>query len=216
MVTRLLVRIVMQSPLHIGGDSRSGTSAQRPLLKTRDGLPYIPATSLKGRLRAELEQLLASDQVAPRAETMVQPLSPSHPVDVISDLFGSPWLESKLHFSDLTLSDDFLPARRRPTTTTRTGVGINARRRVARDAVLYSTELFAPGVALPFEGEIMAYTDDPLEIGLLLAGLRLIERIGSSRSRGLGWCQVEVNAEPSLTPEALEEAWRWWFGGTNE
>jgi CRISPR/Cas system CSM-associated protein Csm3 (group 7 of RAMP superfamily) len=206
----------LHSPLHIGSETRLNTDADRPLLKDIDGWPYIPATSIKGALRHWLEQLLSNSAATPRAEGMAQPLTDAElklaqQTDVVTQLFGSPWMESRLRFSNLVLTNrnTFLGAEAAPTST-RVGVGMNARRRVARDEVLYSTELFAPGVPLQFRGSVTAYTNEE-QTALIIGALQTLIHLGSGRSRGLGWCKVVVEA-PQYTPEQLRSLLSAWFG----
>ncbi|MCQ3933164.1 MAG: hypothetical protein DPW16_22170 [Chloroflexi bacterium] len=222
MATQIRLKLTMQSPLHIGGETRLNTSADKPLLKTVDGLPYIPATTLKGRLRHTLEQILHSDfvnlyQLGPLSDNMMG--SP----DTVHYLFGSPQQESRVYFEDLYLSgppvilDAFLTRRGKafPTTMIRTGVGINRRRRVAQDQILYSTEVFAPGIDLEFSGSVTALVDDEALIYLLMAGLRFIEQIGSQRSRGFGWCKVDILA-PVYDETAMRNALNHYLLGDGE
>lgn len=51
--------IVMERPLHIGrGASIEPTGTDLPIIKTPDGKPYIPGSSIKGVVRSELERIL--------------------------------------------------------------------------------------------------------------------------------------------------------------
>jgi CRISPR/Cas system CSM-associated protein Csm3 (group 7 of RAMP superfamily) len=205
MSVEIVIRVTMDAPLHISAETKINTEADRALLKQRHGLPYIPATSLKGRLRAELESLLGHfDRAAPRSEGMQHPLTEQFDVDILTELFGSPWMESRLYFSDLHLTREFQD-RKIPTTQTRMGVGINPRRGVAQDQHLYSTELFLPGISLTFEGDVLVETSSVEHVALIIAGLKLVERIGSGRSRGLGWCKIEA-VQNTYTTEKLRQA----------
>jgi hypothetical protein len=71
---------------------------------------------------------------------------------------------------------------------------------------LFSFEVGAPAV---FRGHIerrkkTSDADKLLkeEVGLLVAGLRLIERVGKRSARGWGWCQVK-----SITLTGMQETW---------
>ncbi len=177
MAKQISLKLTMQSPLHIGGETRTDRNADKPMLKTVDELPYIPATTLKGRLRHTLEQILHPDfvdfnRLGPISDNMIGS------ADTVHYLFGSPQHESRLYFEDLYLSGppallDILVTKRgqRSSTTIRTGVGINRRRRVAEDQILYTTELFAAGIDLEFSGSITAFIEDDSLICLLIAGL---------------------------------------------
>src|SRR4051812_1305051 len=104
----LTLSVELESPLHIGGETRQHTDAALPMLKTPEGLPYIPATSIKGRLRDEVERLLRGQSLfvchAPRPELMCRPVE-GQTACAVCTLFGSPWQEAQLYFADLNLSN---------------------------------------------------------------------------------------------------------------
>ena len=55
---KLEATITLLTGLHIGGNSESVEigGIDLPVIKTKDGLPYIPGSSLKGKMRCLLEQ----------------------------------------------------------------------------------------------------------------------------------------------------------------
>lgn len=206
----------LDSPLHIGSERRQATTADRPMLKTQNGLPYIPATSIKGRLRYEVEVLLRSVLPEgaicnpPQPERMCQPIV-GEPCPVCA-LFGSPWYEGPLYFSDLLLSGkyaDQIDPLKPPTTTSRAGTRINRRRHVVEEKFLFDTELFEPGVPWSFWGKVR-YFDEELDLTPLYVAAHGVTSIGGSRSRGLGWCRLTIDTAPS--PEELIEYWSTWLG----
>lgn len=201
----LLLTVTMDSPLHIGGEVRQNTDAMRPVLKTMDGLPYIPATSVKGVLRHAVEALLKGVGVgrppvcnAPNAERMCQPFDDHDRVCPACRLFGSPWREASLYFPHLTLTKEYLALVERkrqegvPQTYTRTGIRINRRRHVVEEQFLFTTELFEPGVPWTFSGTVQFTGKEDVELTPLYLGARAVSMLGGQRSRGLGWCQVEI------------------------
>lgn len=51
--------LVMEKPLHIGkGASLEPVGTDLPVIKTADGLPFIPGSAVKGVLRSEIERIL--------------------------------------------------------------------------------------------------------------------------------------------------------------
>jgi CRISPR/Cas system CSM-associated protein Csm3 (group 7 of RAMP superfamily) len=195
-MAEILVTITVKTPLYIGAGAQQGTLAQRGLLKDRDGWPYIPATSLKGKLRHAVEQIAST-------LSMGEPILDPHenrvrqPADTVSLLFGAPWVPGLVVFEDFHLAGP--PALlefkknspKNPRTTERTGVSINRRRKVAADQRLYRTEVFWPGASLEFGGTLrgeLSYS----QAGLLVAGLRLIPALGGGKTGGLGWIAVDT------------------------
>jgi len=51
--------LIMERPFHIGkGTSLEPVGTDLPVVKTLEGIPYIPGSSIKGAMRAKLEQIL--------------------------------------------------------------------------------------------------------------------------------------------------------------
>lgn len=199
-MTEILVTITTRTPLHIGAGAQQGTLAQRGLLKDQEGWPYIPATSLKGKLRHAVEQIAST---MPSGGPVLDPHEnrERRSGDIVSLLFGSPWRPGLVVFEDFHLVGPpaLLEFRKgspkSPRTTERTGVSINRRRKVAADQRLYRTEVFWPGASLEFGGSLRGELS-PAQAGLLVAGLRLIPALGGGKTGGLGWISVatEVSA----------------------
>lgn len=196
---RLDVRVEFDTPFNVGSGAMGGTWADKPLVKDRDGLPMIPASSLKGKLRHECERLaeaLLEDEKpvcgSPAPDAMCQS-------DDLTDLcpacriFGSPWHQSPLFFSDLRIVEPrFLREMEPPPRTNlRYGVGLSRHRRVAEEHLLYTTEVFQPGGTVTLAGSIEGRLDEK-ELALLIAGLDSVFALGGGKSRGLGWCHCQV------------------------
>jgi len=212
------VTVVLKSPLHIGALAPAGTAAVRGMVKTQDGWPYIPASTLKGRLRHTVERLARGLGyfVCDTHQDMCKSVQDACPVCLI---FGSPWLEGKLYFADLLLSgppEILQPLKERhgsewPSTVLRHGVGISRSRKVAADNLLYTTELFQPGIPWVFKGTLCGAIT-MCNAAWVVAGLRAMQCIGGDSTRGLGWIdiqtQVETEAAKSVSDEELLQALR--------
>lgn len=194
---------------NIGGGAMGGSLARRPLLTDWRGLPVVPGSSLKGRLRHTCKQLAEAvgqkTCEGPRAEAMC----PNGPVPgelcPVCRLFGSAGHPAPLAFSDLPLVEpEFLTRGTPPPTSLRYGVGISRQRGVAADQLLYDTEVFLPGGVITFRGQISGQAEEE-HLGLLVAGLENLVALGGSKSAGLGWCDLEfklwqVSADGDRTP----------------
>lgn len=201
------------TPPAIGSGAQEGTLAQRGFIKDREGWPYIPATALKGKVRHAVEQVArgADRKVCKTHHKMCRE---AHVACPACRIFGSPWIPGAVRFVDLTLSGPPELVERRQETTRhprypyRYGVGINRRRKVAGDQLLYTTELFEPGVPVAFSGTLTGDID--LESAAwLVAGLHLLTGLGQGKSSGLGWCQAEVAVRQGgqeITPAQLRAA----------
>lgn len=212
--------VTLESPLYIGCETQIDTDASRPLLKLHNGQPYIPATSIRGRLRHEIEsilrQTLGPSRVCnpPQPDRMCHPLSPDEPVCAVCNLFGSPWRESRLRFGCLTLSEASQAVMgraltRSPQTTTRAGIGINRQRRIVQEDLLFWTELFEPGFPWEFVGN--GYFKGTLgDLVPLYLAAACVNSLGGSRTRGLGWCRLTISAEGDQMLRT-REAWDAWL-----
>jgi CRISPR/Cas system CSM-associated protein Csm3 (group 7 of RAMP superfamily) len=216
---RVALRVHFDGAFNIGSGAMGGSLAQRPMLTDWRGLPMVPASSLKGRLRHTCRQLArAMNQRTcdgPQAEAMCQP-GEDERFCAICRLFGSPWLESPLTFTDLTLVEPafLVGAQVAPSTSLRYGVGLSRRRRVAQDQLLYHTEVFLPGGTVTLEGEIRGSADEG-DLGLLVAGLENVLTLGGSKTSGMGWCEIEFDlhriedsgGETPLSADELRQRW---------
>ncbi len=208
------ITLTLQSPLNIGSGAQQGTLAQRGMLKDKDGWPYISASTLKGKWRHAVEQVANSLALQPAPCVTHEKMCRQDALCVVCQLFGSPWQAGALRFVNLPITGPSSIMHLRndktyhPSTTQRTGVAINRRRRVAQDQHLYDTELFWPGIPLVFSGTMHGNISQR-QAGLLLAGLRLLPALGGSKSAGLGWVKSEAkfkDAAGTTWPESALKA----------
>ncbi len=107
-------------------------------------------------------------------------------------LFGSSWLAGKVWVKDLSLGVDWRELVR---PVVRDGVAIDRDKGTAADKQKYTYEI-VPGDT-PFELEILVQNADVAELGLVWLGLSAFRRgmipLGGARSRGLGWCELDID-----------------------
>lgn len=111
--------------------------------------------------------------------------------DLVSLLFGSPWIASKFQFRDLTV----LPENWFGQYQERDGVAIDRDTETAADGKLYDYQVVPAGT--PFEFKAVVENAEPWELGLLMIGLHQFETeqipLGGGRSRGLGVVKLEID-----------------------
>lgn len=214
---RFTGRLRMESALHVGsGQGASHTDAT--VLRHADGRPFIPGSSLKGALRSHLERLSQASALAKHGvsscllypEKQEESTAPGCPtpgwVDEGKDateaseeefealchtctLFGSPILAGKVRLPDL----DVLEQTYGGEVEVRDGVGIDRDRGKAVDGVKFDYEV-VPGDT-SFRFSLAAENPDPVELGLLAAGVREMQKgnvpVGGKTTRGLGACALE-------------------------
>lgn len=190
--------------LHIGGSSDNVEigGIDNPVIKLLNGQPYIPGSSLKGKIRSLLEQKAGAKNVGDNAE--------------INKLFGSATGNksneanpSKVIFRDFYLTDDsinklkkstYLPM---PYTENKYENVIN--RETGKAEHPRQTERVPAGVK--FEGEIILniWDNDNKDnlLQILNTGISLLENdyLGGSGSRGYGQVKFIKDKEVTLSDD---------------
>lgn len=201
--------LTLRTALHIGGGNVNTSYTDSPVVRTPEGIPYIPGSSLKGVLRSRVEQIAVA---LPGITTcqLIEDSSSCLTVDsefrkqhnkteaVILEkmatdmchtckLFGSPYSRSKLTVHDLMVKEWA------EVTQVRDGVVIDRDSERARDRLKYDYEVVPPGA----EFELEIWLENPEETDLALACVGINElrsgavHIGGNTSRGLGSCQIQ-------------------------
>lgn len=111
--------------------------------------------------------------------------------DLISHLFGSPWIASKFQVRDLAV----LPENWFEQYQERDGVAIDRDTETSADGKLYDYQVVPAGT--PFEFKAVVENAEEWELGLLMIGLHQFETeqipLGGGRSRGLGIVKLEID-----------------------
>lgn len=204
------------------GRSTEPIGSDLPVIKDALGRPLIPGASFKGALRSRLESFLrgivGSDRslvANPAIEeewsiTSIEMKSLKEQnttdvaltaaivqnTDLVSRLFGSPWMASKFQVRDLTVLPDAWFGQYQE----RDGVAIDRDTETAADGKLYDYQVVPAGT--PFEFKAVVENAQEWELGLLTIGLHQFETeqipLGGGRSRGLGVVRLDLNQ-------------MWWF-----
>lgn len=120
----------------------------------------------------------------------------AYETDLISKLFGSPWVSSKFQVQELTvLSESWFGQYQE-----RDGVSIDRDTETAAEGKLYDFQVVPAGT--PFKFKAIVENAEDWELGLLMIGLHQFETeqipLGGGRSRGLGVVRLELSE-------------KWWF-----
>lgn len=111
--------------------------------------------------------------------------------DLVSHLFGSPWIASKFQVRDLTIVSDSWFGQYQE----RDGVAIDRDTETAADGKLYDFQVVP--AATQFDFKAVVENAEPWELGLLMIGLHQFETeqipLGGGRSRGLGVVKLEID-----------------------
>lgn len=198
------------------GRSTEPIGSDLPVIKDAFGRPLIPGSSFKGALRARLEsflrgivgnnrKLVANPAVEEEWSLTSQEMKQLREkfsddsiltteilkqTDLVSQLFGSPWVASKFQVRDLTVNPDFWFGQYQE----RDGVCIDRDTETAAEGKLYDFQVVPAGTQ--FEFKAIVENAEPWELGLLMVGLHQFETeqipLGGGRSRGLGVVKLKI------------------------
>ena len=199
------------------GRSTEPIGSDLPVIKDALGKPLIPGSSFKGALRSRLESFLrgivgndrklvanpaiedewsiTSQEMKKIKENFQDDRSLTAEIlkhtDLISHLFGSPWIASKFQVRDLTVKpEDWFGQYQE-----RDGVAIDRDTETAADGKLYDFQVVPAGT--PFKFKAIVENAEDWELGLLIIGLHQFETeqipLGGGRSRGLGVVKLEID-----------------------
>ncbi|PLZ05069.1 CRISPR-associated RAMP protein Csx7 [Fischerella thermalis] len=194
------------------GRSTEPIGADLPVIKDALEQPFIPGASFKGALRSRLESFLrgidislAEDPANFTSQTrnqIIKKIKEDYQDDVvltdellkqtdlISRLFGSPWIASKFQVRDLTVVRDTWFGQYQE----RDGVAIDRDTETAAEKKLYDFQVVPSGTS--FDLKIVVENAESWELGLLMIGLHQFESeqipLGGGRSRGLGVVSLKI------------------------
>ncbi len=202
---RLKVRLQLESDLHTAGPGRTLPLVDRSVEVDAHNRPYLPASSVRGRVRAHLERVLTAlgepvctpprpDRTCPHHRSVAEELGrrgAPEPFCMACRLFGSVWRLSPITFSDFMFT---APQTEQMPLSPRPGVGISRHLGTTEEERLYVLETVPSqraGRPVMFEGTIEGQLEQQ-EIGWLLAALRTVTHIGGGKARGLGRVTPEI------------------------
>ncbi|MEA5573544.1 CRISPR-associated RAMP protein Csx7 [Calothrix sp. UHCC 0171] len=199
------------------GRSSEPIGSDLPVIKDALGNPLIPGSSFKGAMRSRLESFLrgiignnrklvanpaienewslTSQEIKQLKENFSDDLALTEEIikhtDLVSSLFGSPWIASKFQVRDLTVKSDTWFGQYQE----RDGVSIDRDTETAADGKLYDFQVVPAGTQ--FEFKAIVENAEEWELGLLMVGLHQFETeqipLGGGRSRGLGVVKLDID-----------------------
>ena len=195
------------------GRSTEPIGADLPVIKDSLEQPLIPGASFKGALRSRLESFLRGIDISlaedpasftsPTRNQIIKKLKEDYQddailtdkllnqTDLISRIFGSPWIASKFQVRDLTIDVDTWFGQYQE----RDGVAIDRDTETAAEGKLYNFQVVPSGTN--FHLKIVVENAENWELGLLMIGLHQFETeeipLGGGRSRGLGVVSLRID-----------------------
>lgn len=170
------ISVRLLSAMHI--NAGAAPDSKRVFVKS-DGMPFIPAMLMKGLVRGNFNMLI--NTFAPEKGY------------IVDALFGSEgYNRSHLIFDNLFTSQPL-------EYENRANVSINRYTRKNNDEALVFSEVVSRNdknrEAVVFKGDVtFCYTEETILFErLFLESVKLINSIGSGKSRGLGYSEVDIN-----------------------
>lgn len=195
--------LVCKTGLHIGG-TEAGMAiggAEGPVIKDYKGRPYIPGSSLKGKLRSMLEYKYKRGEDG-------NPCGCGRPLDTcpVCTIFGPhknvkhDLGPTRIIVRDASLTEkslrDWEAARSegKDFTETKTETAIDRKTGMAFTGSLRRQERVNPGTEFQLNIVLRIFEDDnePRIVGLVKEGIALLNKdyLGGSGTRGYGWVEV--------------------------
>jgi CRISPR-associated RAMP protein (TIGR02581 family) len=198
------------------GRSSEPIGSDLPVIKDALGNPLIPGSSFKGAMRSRLESFLrgilghnrklvanpadenewslTSQEIKELKQSFSDDLTLTQEIlkqtDLVSCLFGSPWIASKFQVRDLTVNPEYWFGQYQE----RDGVAIDRDTETAAEGKLYDFQVVPAGTLFEFKAIVENAKD--WELGLLMIGLHQFETeqipLGGGRSRGLGVVKLDI------------------------
>lgn len=193
----LLGTLATVTPLHIGSGRPEVEIGEvdMPILRNPNGRPYVPGSSLKGRVRTEVERIAKQEgryictppDVGQMCGTLRNRVEDFCLACRIFGTAGRISVASKVKFRDA------YPVEEVSELLERTGTAIDRKRGSVARGALYTIEAVPAGVK--FGLEVVGENLSDEEWRFLLAGLKSVEdsALGGSSTRGFG--KVKLNLE---------------------
>ncbi|MDR1896381.1 MAG: type III-A CRISPR-associated RAMP protein Csm3 [Prevotellaceae bacterium] len=191
--------ITLKTGLHIGGSKSSLDigGLDSPVIKTPQGIPYIPGSSLKGKIRSLLGLKEGSFDVKTDSDVLIKMFGSSEKgKETISRLIFRDAVLDEADFkkvftdNDAILDTEYTEAKYENTIDRKSGT--------TKKGGLRQIERVPAGAKFNFEIVVSIFDDDKEDIlGTLKEGIKLMEAnyLGGSGSRGYGKVEVAYEIE---------------------
>jgi CRISPR-associated protein Csm3 len=199
---RIIISGVLETvtPLHVGSGRPEVElgGVELPVLTDPEGRPYIPGSSLKGRVRTEAEKIARQKGMyvckPPKVEDMCG--SSKRSLDefcICCRIFGTAGKAGGLSVASKVKFRDAYPLSKVETLLERTGIAIDREKGTVATGALYTIQAVPAGVK--FSLEIVCENISEDELKLLKAALKSVEdsALGGSSSRGFGKVRISID-----------------------
>lgn len=203
------VKLDFMTPWRVGSGMGLGKLIDLRVVRDKDDMIYVPATTLKGVLRSAAQKIASIewqyfDSITPCKGKISDVICKDNPVCIICRMFGSPYREAKLRFQDLYLDTDMDLAFKNSQVTlddmrvwpaeVKASTKISRIFRTVSHGQLFTLETAPKWMSL--SGEIENLDDlEPEEEELLLLSAKFVTHLGGTKSRGLGRANLRIEKQ---------------------
>ncbi|MCS7119661.1 MAG: CRISPR-associated RAMP protein Csx7 [Candidatus Bathyarchaeota archaeon] len=191
------------TPIHIGSGKPEVDigEVELPVLTSPDGKPYIPGSSLKGRVRSEAERIARKKGIEVCRPPDVREMCGSKKKDIkefciCCRIFGT---AGKISCASKVKFRDAYPIDKIDILLERTGIAIDRGTGTVASGALYSIQAVPAGARFSLEIVAENITDD--ELKLFKAALKSVEdsALGGSSTRGFGKVRIKIKSVKERT-----------------
>jgi len=201
----LKLSVTFRAPFIVGSGFGSAGLIDSTTVKNNDNIVYIPATSLKGKIKSEFKKSLETlgipvcNSIITR-RTEICKNSDIKDACAICRIFGSEFYEGSITFEDAMMEPEVREVIKKieenkviPSfqSNIRTGIKINRYLKTAEEGALFTSEGVIP--AITFKSMVYGscyITND--EYSYLLGTIGMITHIGGNKAGGMGRCTIEI------------------------
>lgn len=182
---RIEVGLSFYNEFFIGG-GKGISNIDNYILKDINGLPYIPGSMLKGKLRYNFSRIY---EMVSEKKCKMSDSGEKYCGCYICEMFGEKEnSRGSLYFSNLEIYNNGI--NKSNLYSVRNGIQINRYLKTTNDQSLFNTQTSGQAGELKFSGKIEGYlksSDYRKQLILLYTALKFTDSLGASQSRGLGW-----------------------------
>ena len=202
---KLKLQIILNSPLIIGSGFGIAGLIDSTTVKGNDNIAYIPASSLKGKIRSEFKKTLEALNIRVCNSVITDnkeicKYSNIKDACVICRIFGSEFYDGSIIFEDAITEPEAREVIKKieenkviPSfqSSLRTGIRINRYLKIADEGALFTLEGVNPSITFKSMIYGSCYITDE-EYSYLRETICMITHIGGDKSGGMGRCTIKV------------------------
>lgn len=203
-IVNLQLEITFLSPFIVGSGFGLAGIIDSTTVKDNDKIVYIPASSIKGKIKSELKKVMGSleESICNSIVTNRFEICKSDEMKdacVICRIFGSEFYESCLIFEDAVMDDNTrklfstivknraLPAFQ---SSIRSGTKLNRYLKTAEEGALFTFEVANPSVNFTASISGSCYMTNE-EYSLFKGTIETITHLGGNKAGGMGRCNIK-------------------------